>query len=91
MILKTFTHAVQIWIKHGHDVAPKLFYHEFLQRNYMKMTMNGIFRNNSFIQLILYEIRLKSSQPHIEKKTEKLDSLTNNYNYTHKSYFACLI
>ena len=70
-------------------MAPKSFYNTFLQRNYKKMTMNGNFCYNSFIQLILYEVRLKSSQPHIEK-TEKLNSLAYNKN-TDKSDLVLLL
>ena len=39
-----------IWIKHGHVVAPKYFYHGILQRNYRKMTIKWSFSYNFFVK-----------------------------------------
>ena len=41
----------QIWILHGHVVAPKYFYHETYQRDYRKMIIKS-FAYNSFVKLL---------------------------------------
>ena len=46
------THLIktQIWIKHGHAVAPKFFNPESLQRNY------SIFFSYSYVKLSIYHL-----------------------------------
>ena len=46
----------QIWIEHGHFVAPELLYHRILQRNYRKMTIAWSFSYNSFVKLSIYNV-----------------------------------